>query len=230
MGFLGFYPLNPPDSYDYTQPYDRIPLPNPRAHRILEYVLLGKEVKADIDGSADAKADSGDAARNELLQAAKAQKYIYEDQIELAWEQVTYPKELEHYDTLHNGTQIFFRPVKPTDEPALSEMLYSLSERSVQTRYMTHTMAFPHKDVQRLANVDYRQDISIVGTVPGVSGDEIVAIAQYFLAESLPAAGGRNVVNVILIDFRGYDTLGEISVLLIGLLGVYALVGPKGQR
>jgi multisubunit Na+/H+ antiporter MnhB subunit len=50
------------------------------------------------------------------------------------------------------------------------------------------------------------------------------SIAHYFLAESLPVAGGRNVVNVILVDFRGYDTLGEISVLAIALLGVYALV------
>ncbi|MBI4572166.1 MAG: DUF4040 domain-containing protein, partial [candidate division NC10 bacterium] len=55
------------------------------------------------------------------------------------------------------------------------------------------------------------------------------SIAHYFLAESLPAAGGRNVVNVILIDFRGYDTLGEISVLAIGLLGVYALIS-LGRR
>jgi multicomponent Na+:H+ antiporter subunit A len=55
------------------------------------------------------------------------------------------------------------------------------------------------------------------------------SIAHYFLAESLPAAGGRNVVNVILIDFRGYDTLGEISVLAIGLLGVYALI-TLGRR
>ena len=126
--------------------------------------------------------------RNELIQAAKAQKYIYEDQIELPWDQVTYPKELEHYNTLHNGTQIFFRPVKPTDEPALSEMLYSLSEKSIQTRYMTHTMTFPHKDVQQLTNIDYRQDISIVGTVPGTSSDEIVAIAQYFLDPKTQAA------------------------------------------
>ena len=80
--------------------------------------------------------------RNQLLQAAKARKYIYEDQIELAWDQVPYPQELEHYDTLYDGTQIFFRPVRPTDESALSEMLYSLSNKSVQTRYMTHTMAF----------------------------------------------------------------------------------------
>jgi len=126
--------------------------------------------------------------RNQLIQAAKARKYIYEDQIELAWDQVPYPHELERYDTLYDGTQIFFRPVRPTDERALSEMLYSLSKKSVQTRYMTHTMAFGHKDVQQLTNVDYRQDISIVGTVPRISGDQIVALAQYFLDPKTRAA------------------------------------------
>ncbi len=119
--------------------------------------------------------------RNELIQAAKAQKYIYQDQIELAWDQVDYPEELEHYNTLRDGTEIFFRPIKPTDEPALSEMLYSLSEKSVQTRYMAGTMVFPHSDVQQLANIDYRNDIAIVGVVPGISEEEVVAIAQYFL-------------------------------------------------
>ncbi|UCF14227.1 MAG: GNAT family N-acetyltransferase, partial [Phycisphaerales bacterium] len=126
--------------------------------------------------------------RNQLIQAAKARKYIYEDQIELAWDQVPYPQELEHYDTLHDGTQIFFRPVRPTDESALSQMLYSLSKKSVRTRYMTQTMAFPHKDVQQLTNVDYRRDVSIVGTVPRISGDQIVALAQYFLDPQTQAA------------------------------------------
>jgi len=119
--------------------------------------------------------------RNELIQAAKVQKYIQADQIEMAWEQVTYPEELEHYDTLRDGTEIFFRPVKPTDETALSEMLYSLSGTSVQRRYFTYTKAFPHKDVQKLTNIDYKQNLAIVGVVPGPSGEEIVAISQYFL-------------------------------------------------
>ena len=119
--------------------------------------------------------------RNELLQAAKTHKYIYQDQIELSPDQVDYPQELEHYSTLRDGTEIFFRPVKPTDEPALAEMLYSLSEKSVQTRYMAGTMSFPHSDVQQLANIDYKKDIAIVGVVPGISDEEIVAIAQYFL-------------------------------------------------
>jgi len=126
--------------------------------------------------------------RKELIQAAKAQNYIYEDQIELAWDQVTYPEELESYETLRDGTEIFFRPVKPTDEPALSEMLYSLSEESVRTRYMTHTVVFPHRDIQRFTNIDYRQDIAIVGVIPRASGEEIVALAQYFLDPKTQAA------------------------------------------
>jgi len=119
--------------------------------------------------------------RKKLTQAAKSQNYIYEDQIELVANQLHYPEELEHYDTLRDGTEIFFRPIKPPDEPALSEMLYSLSEKSVRTRYMTRTKAFPHRDVQQLTNIDYKNDMAIVGVVPGVSGDEIVAVGQYFL-------------------------------------------------
>jgi multicomponent K+:H+ antiporter subunit A len=52
-------------------------------------------------------------------------------------------------------------------------------------------------------------------------------IAQYFLENSKEMAGGRNVVNVILVDFRGFDTLGEITVLAIATLGAYALIKMK---
>ena len=116
-----------------------------------------------------------------LIQAAKSNKYLYEDQIELNSEQALYPEDLEAYKTLNDGTEIFFRPVKPADEQALSGMLYSLSPSSIRTRYMTSTMIFPHKDVQQLTNIDYENNLAIVGTVPSVTGDEIVAIAQYFL-------------------------------------------------
>jgi acyl-CoA hydrolase/RimJ/RimL family protein N-acetyltransferase len=126
--------------------------------------------------------------RKQLLQAAKAKNYIYQDQIEFAWDHLNYPKELEHYSTLRDGTEIFFRPIKPTDEPALSEMLYSLSEQSVKTRYMTRTAAFPHRHIQQLTNVDYKKDFAIVGVVPSASGEEIVAIAQYFLDPKTQAA------------------------------------------
>jgi multicomponent K+:H+ antiporter subunit A len=50
------------------------------------------------------------------------------------------------------------------------------------------------------------------------------SIADYFLENSIPGGGGGNVVNVILVDFRGFDTLGEISVLALAGLGIYAML------
>ncbi len=49
-------------------------------------------------------------------------------------------------------------------------------------------------------------------------------IANYFVENSLPGGGGANVVNVILVDFRGFDTLGEITVLAIAAIGIFALL------
>jgi len=50
------------------------------------------------------------------------------------------------------------------------------------------------------------------------------SISDFFLAQSVPGGGGKNVVNVILVDFRGFDTLGEITVLAIAGLVIYALL------
>lgn len=50
------------------------------------------------------------------------------------------------------------------------------------------------------------------------------ALANFFLANSVSGGGGTNVVNVILVDFRGFDTLGEITVLAIAGLGVYLML------
>lgn len=64
-------------------------------------------------------------------------------------------------------------------------------------------------------------------------------LSGFFAESSLPLAKGRNVVNVILVDFRGLDTLGEITVLAVAALGVFSLVrlrlaakgaGPAGAK
>ncbi len=49
-------------------------------------------------------------------------------------------------------------------------------------------------------------------------------ISTFFLENSKTGGGGTNVVNVILVDFRGFDTLGEITVLGIAALGIYKLI------
>ncbi len=72
--------------------------------------------------------------------------------------------------------------------------------------------------------------------VAGISGGVITAliwtatrteihptISAYFTEHAVPLGHGRNIVNVILVDFRALDTLGEITVLGIAALGVFAL-------
>jgi multicomponent Na+:H+ antiporter subunit A len=52
-------------------------------------------------------------------------------------------------------------------------------------------------------------------------------LTDFFAQQSLSAAYGRNIVNVILVDFRALDTLGEITVLAVAGFGVYALLRLK---
>lgn len=60
------------------------------------------------------------------------------------------------------------------------------------------------------------------------------SISKYFAEHSLSEGFGRNVVNVILVDFRALDTLGEVTVLAVAAIGVFALLklrhsGTGGQ-
>lgn len=50
------------------------------------------------------------------------------------------------------------------------------------------------------------------------------AISDYFVEYAYKLGGGDNIVNVILVDFRGLDTLFEITVLAIAALGIYSLI------
>lgn len=54
------------------------------------------------------------------------------------------------------------------------------------------------------------------------------SISWFFMQQSIPLGGGTNVVNVILVDFRGFDTFGEITVL--GIAGIGALCLMDGMR
>ncbi len=68
--------------------------------------------------------------------------------------------------------------------------------------------------------------LSVSGTNPTTPASDLA------IEQAVPEAEGRNVVNVILVDFRGLDTLGEIAVLLVAAVGVTTLarVGRRPPR
>lgn len=61
------------------------------------------------------------------------------------------------------------------------------------------------------------------------SAREFDSIAQELIEWSVPEGYGRNVVNVILVDFRALDTLGEIFVLALAAVGVYAMIRFRAE-
>jgi multicomponent K+:H+ antiporter subunit A len=56
------------------------------------------------------------------------------------------------------------------------------------------------------------------------------SISQFYLDQAVPEGGGANTVNVIIVDFRGFDTLGEITVLGLAALIIQALLAGFGPR
>jgi len=56
------------------------------------------------------------------------------------------------------------------------------------------------------------------------------SITEYYERASYPDANGRNIVNVILVDFRALDTLGELTVLAVAATGAFALLRRTGGR
>jgi multicomponent Na+:H+ antiporter subunit A len=66
-------------------------------------------------------------------------------------------------------------------------------------------------------------------TLAAVGSRTAPRVSDEYLARSYPEANGNNVVNVIIVDFRGFDTVGEITVLAVAVLGVASIV-RSGRR
>src|SRR5690606_42020818 len=67
--------------------------------------------------------------------------------------------------------------------------------------------------------------VSAAAVLPAVVATPFDArLSDYFREASVPEAHGRNLVNVIIVDFRALDTLGEIAVLALAALSATALI------
>lgn len=90
----------------------------------------------------------------------------------------------------------------------------------------------PQHSPKELSSIRLLRDIGISTALGVVIGSVCYAlitrplesISDFFLLNAKTGGGGTNVVNVILVDFRGFDTLGEICVLGIAALGIFKLL------
>src|SRR5699024_5305992 len=79
------------------------------------------------------------------------------------------------------------------------------------------------KTTNLIISIGFGVMMTIVG-ISAVSSNWFDKISDYFIETALPIGGGNNIVNVILVDMRGIDTLFEIAVLGIAVLAIYGLI------
>lgn len=144
--------------------------------------------------------------RAELLAAAKRQHYVFVDQIE---PRAIYPRRFEKNVRTKRDVQVLLRPIRPTDEPKLQDLFYSLSDTTLYQRFQRVIKCIPHKERQYYLDVDYVRNMALVAETCEEHRDpEIIGVAQYFLD---PATGFADVSFVVRDTWQGQG-LGTLMI------------------
>ncbi len=122
--------------------------------------------------------------REQLLKEAIEARYIRQEYVQVEGKFVVAPQDMMKTTyLLDSGTEIYFRPIHPTDAPLMRDLLYNLSQETLYYRFMSHNQHFGQSEIQNFVYVDHRKDVAIVGTLPEAHGDDIVAVGRYYLDE-----------------------------------------------
>lgn len=109
----------------------------------------------------------------------------------------------------------------------LTTVLFVLVLRRLPDRFETRTATGPR--ILRIAVAVVVAGSAFFLALASTADPPPTVASDTMIERSLPDGGGRNVVNVILVDFRGFDTLGEITVLSAAAIGAVALA-RAGRR
>ena len=119
-----------------------------------------------------------------LIAEAKIRDLIFKDQAFIPGKEGEYPADLETYVTTKTGQHIFIRPVKISDETLLQEFFYSLSDKSVERRFISTRKDMPHERLQHFVIIDYTKEIVLLVIKGDVNNPYIAAVGQYGIDEN----------------------------------------------
>ncbi|PKN38334.1 MAG: acetyl-CoA hydrolase [Deltaproteobacteria bacterium HGW-Deltaproteobacteria-2] len=119
-----------------------------------------------------------------LIEEAKKRGLIFKDQAFIPGKKGEYPEDLETYITTKTGVQIFIRPVKISDESLLKDFFYSLSDKSIERRFMSSRKDMPHEILQNFVIIDYTKEVLLVVIRGDRENPIIVGVGQYGIDES----------------------------------------------
>ncbi len=119
-----------------------------------------------------------------LIREAKRLKFVPEDVPEISELGMVYPSQWETTHTFDDGTRVFFRPAKPTDEEMMRDLFYRLSEQTIYQRFFRSLKSLPHRDLVHFVHIDFTDEMGVVGIVEDPEKperEEIVCIGRYFV-------------------------------------------------
>ncbi|MFX1469504.1 MAG: GNAT family N-acetyltransferase, partial [Promethearchaeota archaeon] len=149
--------------------------------------------------------------REKLLEQAKKWKYVYSDQklpISIDGRISIYPEKYETFLNLKNGKKMKIRPVKPTDERMIQELHYSLDEKDRYLRFFTPVRDFRHKKIQPMVNIDYTNDMILIGEDSENGEDQIIALGAFFKTIQ------PSVAEIAFVVHKNWRGLGITKFLL----------------
>ncbi|MCB9849328.1 MAG: GNAT family N-acetyltransferase [Phycisphaerales bacterium] len=132
-----------------------------------------------------------------LLGEAKARKLVYLDQIEPTVQTPIYPERFEREAPDKKNNTIRLRPVRASDESRLHDLYYAMSDDSLYKRFFQVRKIMPHATLQKLCNVDYEQEMSIVACTGELVSETVIGAASYTLDHA-----GRTADAAFVVDDR----------------------------
>lgn len=122
--------------------------------------------------------------RSQLLKEAIEAKFLPEDFTDFEHGFILGAKDHHSSHLMDNGTLISLRTMHPTDEPAVKDLFYALTQETIYYRFMSRLKSLPRKEIKGMVYINHRTDIAIVATIPEAHGDEIIGVGRYYLDET----------------------------------------------
>ena len=185
--------------------------------------------------------------RAELIRKAKKRNLIYQDQAFIAGKAGEYPEKVETYRTTSSGVEVFIRPVKISDEPILKDFFYSLSDASLQRRFLSERKDMPHERLQEFVVIDYTSKIILLAFTQKGSVEKLVGLGQYAIIGSTHTADvafvirddhqelgiGRELLKYLTLLAKKQGLLGFTADVLISnarMMGLFESMGFDVQK
>ncbi|MBC8400331.1 MAG: GNAT family N-acetyltransferase [Candidatus Marinimicrobia bacterium] len=180
--------------------------------------------------------------RPQLIQEAKKRFLIYKDQAFVTGKAGEYPENLEVYRTTSKNVEVFFRPVKISDEPLLKEFFYSLSDNSLYRRFISERKDIPHERLQDFVVIDYSKEVLILAFVGEGTESKMVGMGQYGIVDMTHTGDiafvvrdeyqnrgiGRELLKYLTFIAKRQGLLGFTAEVLIGNIPMLRLFESMG--